>query len=66
MSRDANGNPIVAGAIKVGAAGKELFRQGTCVRCEITLWGYEPILRDLCGTVPCEPLEEESNHDRRE
>ena len=32
----------------------ELFYQGECKKCEVSLWGYRPEPRDLCGH--CEGL----------
>lgn len=33
----------------VGPPGHELFQQGQCHICEVSLWGYRPTPRDLCG-----------------
>ncbi len=33
----------------VGALGQELFKQGKCRVCEVSLWGYRPTARTLCG-----------------
>ncbi len=33
----------------VGKPGHELYRQGKCKKCEVSLWGYRPEPRELCG-----------------
>ena len=38
----------------VGPPGHELFRQGTCRDCEVSLWAYRPTPRDLCGHCKAE------------
>ena len=40
----------------VGPAGHELYRQGKCKTCEVSLWGYRPEPRELCGH--CEAIAE--------
>ena len=36
-------------ARSVGPPGHELFKQGKCRLCEVSLWGYRPEPRELCG-----------------
>ncbi len=38
----------------VGPPGHELYRQGKCKKCKVSLWGYRPEPRELCGH--CERL----------
>ncbi len=38
----------------VGPPGHELYRQGKCKTCEVSLWGYRPEPREFCGH--CEAL----------
>lgn len=38
----------------VGPPGHELYRVGTCVKCEVALFAYRPEPRDICGH--CEAL----------
>ncbi len=33
----------------VGPSGHELYLQGQCGDCNVSLWGYRPEPRDLCG-----------------
>ena len=33
----------------VGLPGGELYLQGKCETCEVSLWGYRPELREICG-----------------
>ena len=33
----------------VGKPGHELFKQGKCRDCGVSLWGYRPEPRKLCG-----------------
>ena len=33
----------------VGPPGHELYRQGKCKTCEVSLFGYRPEPRELCG-----------------
>ncbi len=33
----------------VGPLGHELYHQGKCKACEVSLWGYRPVPRELCG-----------------
>ena len=39
----------------VGPPGHELFKQGKCRICEVSLWGYRPdVTRELCGHCEAE------------
>ncbi|KKL99991.1 hypothetical protein LCGC14_1808900 [marine sediment metagenome] len=40
----------------VGKPGHELYHQGKCKTCEVSLWGYRPEPRELCGH--CEAIAE--------
>lgn len=35
--------------VSIGKPPHELYRQGTCASCEVSLWGYRPIVRTMCG-----------------
>ena len=54
MSKFIDGTPVVAGALYVGPPGKRLYRQGTCFQCKISLWGWEPLIREVCGDGTCD------------
>ena len=41
--------PYITRLASVGPPGRELYRQGTCKTCEVSLWGYRPEPRALCG-----------------
>ena len=40
----------------VGPSGHELYRVGTCGKCEVALFAYRPIAREICGH--CEEIKE--------
>ena len=40
----------------VGPPGHELYPVGTCVKCEVPLFAYRPIAREICGH--CEEIKE--------
>ena len=40
----------------VGKPGEEIYRVGSCKKCEVALFAYRPVARELCGR--CEGLKE--------
>ncbi len=40
----------------VGPPGHELYRVGSCKKCEVALFAYRPVSRELCGH--CEAIAE--------
>ncbi len=54
--------PTETRMVSVGKPPYELYRQGSCASCEVSLWGYQPTIRTMCGHCSTEaerlPLED--------
>ncbi len=42
--------PTETRMVSVGKKPYELFLQGKCGSCDVSLWGYRPIERTMCGS----------------